>query len=565
VDDWVLTIRVAGLEPVRRRIDRALLSIGSDPAADVKIASVADRWAIVRKVDAGLEVRRIGVAGARVIPLGGALTLDEVELRLGGDEPKITSAGLPVESLAESLAAADGPSDALARLLEGLIAATGAQTGAILLREDDAYTIPIARRADGQPLVGAEALLSDTVVRDVLDGEADSVCVADLAHDARYATVPSVVSLSLNSVLCVPMRLGPRVLGAVYLGHHDPRARFSDRHAHDLAVLATMALPLLAQLRRAEARPDPASDPIVGESEAMVRVRALVDRVAPSDLSVLILGETGTGKEVCARAIHAASPRAELPMIALNCAAVPESLLAVELFGCKKGAYTGAVSDRKGRVEAADGSTLFLDEVGDMPISMQVALLRVLEEKAVTRVGENTERPVDFRLVAATSRDLDAAVEDGSFRKDLLYRLRELAVHLPPLRDRGDDVLLLAQLFLRQCERSLSIGARELSDAARRALSGHRWEGNVRELRAVMRRASILSDGPVIEPADLQLDVAPVADGQALGDLDLPLTEARDRFVSRYVSAVLDRYDGNREAAAAALGISVRSLYRHLA
>jgi transcriptional regulator with PAS, ATPase and Fis domain len=255
-------------------------------------------------------------------------------------------------------------------------------------------------------------------------------------------------------------------------------------------------------------------------------------------------------------------------MVALNCAAVPESLLAVELFGCKKGAYTGAVSDRKGRIEAAHGSTLFLDEVGDMPLPMQVSLLRVLEEKAVTRVGENEERAVDFRLVAATSKDLDAEVEAKRFRKDLLYRLRELAVTLPPLRERGEDILLLATLFLRQAERQLGLRARQLDGATVSVLRRHRWEGNVRELRAVMRRASILCDGAVIDPAHLALDAPPSSspsDETRLGDPNRPLAEARDAFVVRYVEATLDRYEGNREAAAVALGISVRSLYRYLA
>ncbi len=562
MDEWILEIAVPGLEPAERRLDRALLSIGSDPGADVRIASVPGRWVVVRRVEGGLEVRRMGVAGARTIPLGGRLELDGVGLRLRAPSPAPSDGGLPVAALAEALAAAERPDDALAALLEGLVAATGAEIGAIVLRAEDGYAIPVARDARGAPLEGAEALLSDTVVSDVLDGSAPSVCVGDLAASPRYRAVPSVVSLSLRSVLCVPMRMGPRVLGAVYLGHHDPRARFSDAHARDLMVLAAMALPLLAQLRR---RAGGAADELlVGESEAMVRVRELVRRVAPSDLSVLVLGETGTGKELVARAIHAASPRAARPMIALNCAAVPESLLAVELFGCRKGSYTGAVSDREGRLEAAHGSTLFLDEVGDMPSSMQVALLRALEERAVVRVGENTERRVDFRLVAATSADLDAAVERGAFRKDLLYRLRELAVHLPPLRARGDDVLLLASLFLRQCEATLGVGRQQLSGGARRAIARHPWAGNVRELRAVMRRASILCDGRTIEPEHLQLD-APAPAGDTLGSMDLPLVEARDRFVARYVAAVLDRHAGNREAAAAALGISVRSLYRYLA
>ncbi|MBX3274811.1 MAG: sigma 54-interacting transcriptional regulator [Sandaracinaceae bacterium] len=557
---WFLEVSVQGRAAARLEVTRALSSVGSDPGADLRVDGTPERWAIVRRLDAGLEVRRIGVAGARVLGLGERIELDGIGLALEAGAP--APRGLPVEALAEALASAERPADALAALVEGLLEATGATIGAVVLAGEDGYEIPIARR-DGRPLEGAEALLSDTVVSDVLGGATPGVCVEDLSASARYRAVPSVVALALRSVLCVPMRLGRRVLGAVYLGHHDPRARFSEAHAHDLSLLATMALPLLSQLRR-RAAVAPAGDEVVGESEPMVRVRELVRRVAPSDLSVLVLGETGTGKEVTARAIHAASPRAGRPMVALNCAAVPESLLAVELFGCKKGAYTGAVSDRRGRIEAADGSTLFLDEVGDMPLSMQVALLRVLEERAVVRVGENEERPVDFRLVAATSRDLDAAVEAGAFRKDLLYRLRELAVHLPPLRARGEDVLLLAQLFLRQTEGSLGIARHELSAASRRAILRHAWEGNVRELRAVMRRASILCDGRVIEPEHLALD-APAPAGEPLGALDLPLVEARERFVTRYVAAVLDRHGGNREAAAAALDISVRSLYRYLA
>ncbi len=563
-DAPLLRITAKGLPALSARLDRALYSVGSDPSADLRVGGVPARWAILRKRDDGLEIRRVGVAGATLLAPGEEVVIDGVTFAFAS-EPE--SGALPVQDLAERLASAEAPDDALAALIEGLLAATGAETGAILLLGEGGYSVPVARHADGRVLDEADQLLSDTLVRDVLSGGGSSVCLADLASDRRYASVPSVVSLRLSSVLCVPMRLGERVLGAVYLGHHDPRRAFSSAHARDLEVLAAMALPLLVSLRRASSvrAASPADALLVGDSPAMAEVRELVRRVAPSDLSVLVLGETGTGKEVTARAIHEASARAGRSMIALNCAAVPESLLAVELFGCKKGAYTGAISDRKGRVEAADGSTLFLDEVGDMPVSMQVALLRVLEERAVTRVGENEERPVDFRLVAATSKDLDAEVEAGRFRKDLLYRLRELAIVLPPLRERGADVLLLASLFLRQAERQLGLAPRRLAPSSEQRLLHHRFEGNVRELRAVMRRASILCDGREILPEHLSLEVKPRGEGADLGPLDRPLEEARDAFVVRYVTAVLDRHDGNREAAAAALGISVRSLYRYLA
>jgi DNA-binding NtrC family response regulator len=430
--------------------------------------------------------------------------------------------------------------------------------------------------AAGDPLERAEELLSDTVVNDVLTGRG-SVCVGDMTGDRRYASVPSVVSLSLQSVLCVPMAAGERVLGAVFLGKRDLAAPFSAQNARELAVLASMAVPFLAQLRRSAVRPGVEAT-LIGDSPAMLEVRRLVERIAPSTLSVLIVGETGTGKEVTARAIHAASDRAARPLIALNCSAVAPSLLEAEIFGYCKGAFTGAASDREGRIEAANGSALFLDEVGDMPMPMQAALLRVLQEREVVRVGENQPRPVDFRLIAATNRDLDADVAAGTFREDLLFRLREVTIDLPPLRERGDDVVLLARLFLHQAERELSLPAHTVALSAEALLAAHTWPGNVRELRALMRRAAVLCDGTEVTAADLAIPrargapadslaepgpAAPISESP-LGDLERPLADARDEFVARYVAAVLERCDGDRTRAAEALGISVRSLYRYL-
>ncbi len=348
------------------------------------------------------------------------------------------------------------------------------------------------------------------------------------------------------------------------------------------------AVPFLTQLQRVAAGSAPAFAGLLGDSPAMMEVERLVERIGPTDLSVLILGETGTGKELTAKAIHDLSLRAARPLVATNCSAMAEGLLEAELFGCKKGAFTGAVADREGRIEAASGSTLFLDEVGDMPLAMQAALLRVLQEREVVRLGENCPRPVDIRLVAATNKDLDAEVAAGRFREDLLFRVREIVVAMPPLRARGDDVLVLARSFLRECESQLALPVHSVSPAAERALREHAWPGNVRELRSTMRRAAVLCDGLELRPEHLELPCAaaveppdsveaPVAtvDGgcpevasrcppAALGDLNRTLADARDDFVSRFIEAVLERHGGNRESAAAALKISVRSLYRHL-
>jgi DNA-binding NtrC family response regulator len=390
------------------------------------------------------------------------------------------------------------------------------------------------------------------------------VVASDLAASA-YKGVASVVALGLGAAVCLPLKLDGKTLGALYVGSRSAsrgRAR-SDRALADLGVLAAFTLPFVAQLRR----PKTVSiDQLLGESPRIDAVRALVARIAPTDLGVLVIGPSGAGKEVVARALHAASPRAARPMIAINCAAVAPSLLDAELFGYRKGAFTGAAADRAGLIEAAQGSTLFLDEIGDMPLAMQAALLRVLEQREVRRLGDTSARAVDFRLIAATHRDLDAEVAAGRFREDLLFRIREVRIDVPGLAARGADVGLLARAFLRQAEAQLGLAPHELGADAQAALAAHAWPGNVRELKAAMRRAAILADGPIVRAIDLQLN-APAASSSIpspLGDTSRPLEVARDEFVVRYVRAVLEQVGGNREAAAKQLGIGVRTLYRYI-
>jgi DNA-binding NtrC family response regulator len=557
----------AGRAPLRVPIERDITTLGSDPGADVGLPDVPPRWLVIRRDAGGLLVKQVASGQAARLEVGGELAIDGLILRLEAPAPE----GLSTDALASSLASAESPDEALERILDGIMAATGADTGALIVSRQGSYTVAVAHDSIGGALPGAGDLLSDTLVTQVL-GSGEDVHVADVAGSARYASVPSVVSMRLRSVMCLPMRLDGRILGALFLGKRDARRPFDDRLAGELKVLVALAVPFLAQVRRADearaARPDSrdALDAILGDSPAIADVRRLIARVAPSDLSVLVRGPTGTGKELVARALHAASPRASRPLIAVNVMAVPETLLGSELFGHKKGAFTGAERDKKGFIEAADGSTLFLDEVGDMPPAMQAALLRVLEAREVQRIGETQARPVDFRLVTATHKDLDAEVAAGRFREDLLFRLREVTVSLPPLAARGDDLLLLARLFLRQAEQQLSLPVHSLGSACRAVLLAHPWPGNVRELRATMRRAALLADGTELRPEDLQLGAAPRAAASAppLGDLDRPLDQARDAFVKAYVAAAVERHGGDREAAARALGISIRSLYRHL-
>jgi transcriptional regulator with GAF, ATPase, and Fis domain len=548
--------------PRRIPLSRALTTIGSSPAADVRLPGLPAQWAVVQHTAGNATVCVLATGARHPLGPGDSAIIDGLSIAVTRPD-RADDAPIPVGQIADALAHVDLPGDALRLLLERVMQLAAADSGAVIVKESGGYSVAVTLDRDGRPLPAGASLLSDTIVQQVL-GSGELLRVDDLSGDDRYARVPSVLDLHLQAVLAVPMVLGDRVIGALYLGKRDLSRPFGDRLAADLSVIASMSIPFLVQLRRAAARVDLPADGIVGDSPEMIELRRMVARVAPSDLSVLIAGDTGTGKEVAARAIHAASPRADRAMVALNCAAVPAGLFEAELFGYRKGAFTGALADRAGRIEAANGSTLFLDEVGDMPLSMQAALLRVVQEREVTRLGENQARPVDFRLIAATHRDLDAEVAAGRFREDLLYRLREVTVALPPLAARGDDIILLARLFLRQAEHQLSLAPHSLSADADAALRQHAWPGNVRELRATMRRAAVLSDGPLIRPVDLGLGRRPATAGaDLLGDLSRPLADARDQFVARYVAAVLDAHGGNREAAAASLGISLRSLYRY--
>lgn len=295
----------------------------------------------------------------------------------------------------------------------------------------------------------------------------------------------------------------------------------------------------------------------------MRRVLELAERAAPSGATVLVTGESGTGKERVARLLHQRSPRSRRAFIGVNCGALPESLLESELFGHRKGAFTGAVADKEGLFAAASGGTLFLDEIGETPFAMQVKLLRALQEHAIRPVGATKDIPVDVRVVAATNRDLAALVKEGSFRKDLFYRLRVIPLELPPLRERREDILPLArQLIARTCRQN-SCGPCALSSEVLDALSAYSWPGNVRELENAIERAVILAEGqPRIELTDLPPEVRELAGREDSPHPDEQLTLAE--VERRYVLETLQRCAGNRAAAARALGIGENTLWRRL-
>ncbi|MEZ2352640.1 sigma-54-dependent transcriptional regulator [Caballeronia sp. RCC_10] len=305
---------------------------------------------------------------------------------------------------------------------------------------------------------------------------------------------------------------------------------------------------------------------LLGASEAMREVQKRLGRAAGGNSTVLITGETGTGKEIAARVLHRASARASGPFVAVNCAAIPDDLLESELFGHGKGAFTGAQADRRGRVEEAHGGTLFLDEVGDMPLSMQAKLLRVLQERQVTPLGTNRIVTVDVRVVAATHRDLASMVEAGTFRQDLLFRLNVIPLHMPPLRERVADILPLAEHFLASA--SSDVVRKHLSADAQRLLATFTWPGNVRELANAIERASALATGQVLTRDDFAFPTATpdsANDAIPLALLELPLPQAVAQLERALIVHALSASGGNRTEAARRLGISRQSLYTRMA
>jgi two-component system response regulator PilR (NtrC family) len=307
---------------------------------------------------------------------------------------------------------------------------------------------------------------------------------------------------------------------------------------------------------------------LLGRSPAMQHVFALIGKIHSAKTSVLVTGESGTGKELVARALHSEGSRAKAPFVAVNCGAIPEELMESELFGHKKGAFTGAVVDKSGLFQEADGGTLFLDEIGELSLGLQVKLLRALQERKVKPVGGTDESEVDVRVVAATNRDLDAEVARGGFRADLYYRLNVIELHLPPLRHRREDIPLLAEHFLRRfaAEHGRAV---TLSPAAMRRLEAYDFPGNVRELENIIERAVALSSGSSIEPADLppeKASKAPVpAPPEAFPGEGVDLDRMMSDFERAWVTRALDHTGGIRKKAATALGISFRSLRYRLA
>jgi DNA-binding NtrC family response regulator len=305
-------------------------------------------------------------------------------------------------------------------------------------------------------------------------------------------------------------------------------------------------------------------DNIKGRSAPMQEIFSTIERVAPTRATVLLAGESGVGKDLIARAIHFHSPRRDRPFVKINCTAIPENLMESELFGYEKGAFTGAAVSKPGKFEQADSGTVMLDEIGDVPPSIQVKLLRVLQEREFERLGSNKTLHTDVRVIAATNQDLRAALEQGTFREDLYYRLNVVPISIPPLRERRDDIPFLAEHFVRSIGAENGSAAHSLTDAAIKKLVDYHWPGNVRELQNVIERALVLSSGETLDADDIRLETTPRPRAQT-GDHMLPEGMTLDEYEQSIIRDALQRADGNKSQAARLLGLTRNALRYRLA
>jgi transcriptional regulator with GAF, ATPase, and Fis domain len=480
----------------------------------------------------------------------------------------------------------------LEAMLDAVIEVTGAEKGLILLNDDafvgpppapepppaeggptaasdrpSAWGVRAARNVRREALSDATGNISDSIVRKVVE-TGRPVIVSDAVSDSQFKASESVLALQLSSVMCAPLVSQSEVQGVFYVGNDRVKGLFARNQLDVLSIFASQASlilqnALLLNALRADKEKlvaelsDKRFGEIIGACPSMMEVYRKLQKVATTDISVLITGETGTGKELIAREIHRRSGRATGPFVVINCGAIPENLIESELFGHVRGAFTGAVASRPGKFQAAGGGTLFLDEIGELPQNLQVKLLRALQERVVFRVGDSKPEKVDIRIVAATNRVLEDEIRAGRFREDLYYRLNVVNIFLPPLRERGDDVVIIAKALLSKHAEELAPRVQGFTPQALAGIKKSPWPGNIRQLENRIKKALVLCERSLLGPEDLDLtkeSESPI----------LPLEKAKEEFQRRYVLEILERNSGNRTQTARDLGVDPRTIFRYL-
>jgi transcriptional regulator with GAF, ATPase, and Fis domain len=455
----------------------------------------------------------------------------------------------------------------LSTLLKEITQLTGAEHGFLVLIEDGKPKVKVQEPNDFDNPLAQIGPMSDSIVKKVIEKK-EAIVISDALHDQEFSSSLSVINYRLTSVMCTPLTYQGHTFGAIYVGNNSFVNAFTKKslelmtiYSSQAAVLVQNALHINALKKRTKKLQESLEltkfGGIIGGCHGMQAVFQQVEKVAHADISVLIVGETGTGKELIARELHNRSLRKDGPFVVINCGAIPENLLESELFGHVRGAFTGATQSRIGKFQAANNGTLFLDEIGEMPLHLQVKLLRALQDHKITRVGDNKSESVNIRVVAATNRDLAQMVRSNEFREDLYYRLNVVQITVPPLKERGNDVLVIANFFLQKYAKIYGKDVIGLEEETQNALLNYHWPGNVRQLENRVRRAIVMCDHNRITPADLDIRAETTSK-------IMPLADALERYRARYITESLERNAGNRTKTASELGVDPRTIFRHL-
>jgi transcriptional regulator with PAS, ATPase and Fis domain len=568
---------------------RAITRIGGTDDHDIHVRGAAADLANIVKSGDGYTLS--GLADAvvingkkewqRALKSGDKLTIGKVEIEYVSGEAPTHIAAEPLsreqeislrayqklnEFSAKMLANHD-VHELLEAVMDTVVELCSADKGFLVIFEDGTPKVEVARNVRHENITDAISQLSDSVLAKVVKSQRP-LLVSDALNSDEFKASQSVVNLKLSSVMCVPLTERGQMFGLLYVGSNRVLHQFDEHSLSLLSVFSSQASLLIQNAQRfrsIEAERETLKKAlelqrfgsIIGTCDAMQDVFRKIRKVAPTDISVLITGETGTGKELIAREIHQRSDRKDGPFVVINCGAIPENLLESELFGHVRGAFTGAVATKPGKFQMAHGGTLFLDEIGEMPLQLQVKLLRALQEKIVTKVGETKSESTDIRIVAATNKVLEDEMKKGTFREDLYYRLNVVHIDLPPLHERGDDILAVARFFLSKYTKEYDSKVKGFNPQSVIAMRKYRWPGNIRQLENRIKKAVIMAERNFVAPEDL--DIKPE-------DMDpiLSLNDAAENFKQRYINEVLLRNGGNRTKTARDLGVDPRTIFRHL-
>ncbi|MFH1434920.1 MAG: sigma 54-interacting transcriptional regulator [Pseudomonadota bacterium] len=452
-------------------------------------------------------------------------------------------------------------------LVDITVDVTGADKGFLIMMDGEKPVIRAARNINQKTIADPVEHLSDSVLQKVIETKRP-IIVMDALADAEFKNSESVLSLNLCSLMVTPLLDEGKLTGILYVGNDSIRGRFDQGSLELFTIFGAQASLILNKalvLERFRSNVEELKvsiemqhfGEIVGSCSGMQEIFRKISKVSTVDVPVLIVGETGTGKELIAREVHARSTRSKGPFVAINCGAIPENLMESEMFGYMKGSFTGATSSREGKFHAANRGTIFLDEIGELPLNLQVKLLRVLQDKEVLRVGATRPEIIDCRILAATNKELEKEMAEARFREDLYYRLNVVTIALPPLRERGEDVVILGKYFLTKYAKEMGRSGMDFSPEAVKGLKKYPWQGNVRELQNRLKKAILMCDSPLLGAEDLDIDVGEKA-------AIMPLAVAKEEFQKNYILDALKRNQGNRTKTAEELGVDPRTIFRYL-